>query len=49
MEKSDLNRLQRKFGQALEGKHTVTLHIPDMQPELIDELRRKVSPHIACT
>jgi predicted protein tyrosine phosphatase len=51
MEKSHLNRLRLKYPQALEGKNTVTLHIPDdyeaMQPELIDELYAKVSQHIA--
>jgi predicted protein tyrosine phosphatase len=51
MEKSHLNRLRLKFPQALEGKHTVTLLIPDdyefMQPDLIDELYAKVSQHIA--
>lgn len=50
MEKSHLNRLRRKFPEAMEGKHTVTLHIPDdyefMQPELIDELLAKVPPHL---
>src|SRR5262245_14605995 len=42
MEKSHLSRIRRKFPEALEGKRTVTLHIPDeyafMQPELIEEL-----------
>jgi predicted protein tyrosine phosphatase len=51
MEKSHLNRLRRKFPEALKGRRTVTLHIPDdfgfMQPELIDELRAKVSAHVA--
>lgn len=51
MEKSHLNRLRLKYREALDGKRTVTLHIPDeyeaMQPELIDELWAKVSPHIA--
>lgn len=50
MEKSHLTRLRRKFGEALDGKKIVTLHIPDdyqfMQPELIDELSVKVAPHI---
>lgn len=50
MEKSHLNRLRRKFGDLLEGKEIVTLHIPDnyefMQTELIDELRAKVTPFI---
>ena len=51
MEKSHLNRLHRKFPEALQGKRTVVLLIPDeyqfMQPELIDELHAKVSGHIA--
>ena len=50
MEKSHLNRLRRKFPEALHGKRTVTLLIPDdyefMQPELIDELHAKVSPYV---
>lgn len=50
MEKSHLNRLRRKFPEALRGKRTVTLHIPDdyefMQPELVDLLRAKVSAHL---
>ncbi len=50
MEKSHLSRLQRKFPEALRGKQVVTLHIPDdyefMQPELLDELRGKLGPHI---
>lgn len=50
MEKSHLHRLRQKFPEALEGKQTVTLLIPDdyefMQPELIDELYAKVSPYV---
>jgi len=50
MERSHLNRLQRKFGDALAGKRIVTLHIPDdyqfMQPELIDELQTKVGRYL---
>lgn len=50
MEKSHLNRLRRKFPEALRGKRTVTLLIPDeyefMQPELIDELQAKVSQYV---
>jgi len=53
MEKSHLNRLRRKFPEALREKHTVTLLIPDeyefMQPELIDELHAKVSRYIDLT
>ncbi len=50
MEKSHLNRLRHKFPEALEGKRTVTLRIPDqyryMEPELIEELHTKVSRYI---
>lgn len=50
MEKRHLSLLRRKFSQALEGKEIVTLHIPDdfefMQPELLDELRSKLSAHV---
>ena len=50
MEKSHLNRLQLKFPEALQGKRTITLLIPDdyefMQPELIDELQEKVSQYV---
>jgi predicted protein tyrosine phosphatase len=50
MEKSHLQKLRRKLGEALEGKEIITLHIRDefqfMQPELIEELQTKVSQHI---
>jgi predicted protein tyrosine phosphatase len=50
MERSHLNRMRRKFGDALAGKRIITLRIPDdyqfMQPELIDELRTKVGRHL---
>ena len=50
MEKSHLNRLRRKFPEAMESKRAVCLHIPDdfevMQPELIDELRAKLANHL---
>ena len=50
MEKSHLNRMRLKFGEDLNVKQVVTLHIPDdyefMQPELIDELEAKVWPHL---
>jgi predicted protein tyrosine phosphatase/GNAT superfamily N-acetyltransferase len=50
MEKSHLNRLRRKFPDALVGKRTVTLHIPDdfafMHPDLVDDLKAKVTPHL---
>ena len=51
MEKSHLNRMRRKFPEALQGKRVITLGIPDefgfMQPELLDELRGKLGPHVA--
>lgn len=50
MEKSHLERIRLKFPEALEGKQVITLGIPDhydfMQPELIDELRGKLGPHV---
>jgi predicted protein tyrosine phosphatase len=50
MEKSHLNRISRKYPEALQGKRIVTLHIPDeyefMQPELLDELRGKLGPYV---
>lgn len=50
MEKSHLNRLRRKFPEAMQTKQAVCLHVPDdyelMQPELIDELRAKLANHL---
>lgn len=50
MEKAHLQKLRRKFGDALDGKEVIALHIPDeyrfMQPELVDELQTKVAQHI---
>ena len=50
MEKSHLNRIRRKFPQALQGKRIITLGISDeyefMQPELLDELRGKLGPYV---
>ena len=50
MEKSHLSRLRQKFPEAIAGKEVICLHIPDeyefMQPDLIDELRAKLSPHL---
>ena len=50
MEKSHLNRLRRKFPEALEGKKVICLHIPDdyefMQADLIDELRGRLGPYV---
>lgn len=50
MEKSHLNRLRRKFPEAMRDRHVVCLHLPDdyefMQPELLDELRARLAPHL---
>ncbi len=50
MEKSHLNRLRRKFPEALADKRVIALHIPDdyafMQPELIDELQAKLAQYV---
>ena len=50
MEKSHLHRLRLKFPAALAGKRVVALHIRDdyefMHPDLLDELRAKLSPFI---
>lgn len=50
MEKSHLNRLRRKFPEAMQNTRAVCLHIPDdyeyMQPELVDELRARLANHI---
>ena len=51
MEKSHLNRIRRRFPEALQGKRVIVLHIPDdyafMQPELLDELRGKLGLYVA--
>jgi predicted protein tyrosine phosphatase len=50
MEKSHLNRLRRKFPDALAAKRVISLLIPDdyafMDPDLIDELHAKLAPFI---
>lgn len=50
MEKSHLDRIRRKFPEALQDKRVITLFIPDdydfMQAELLDELRGKLSPYV---
>jgi predicted protein tyrosine phosphatase len=50
MEKAHLQRIRRKFPQALANKRVITLHIQDdyefMQPELLDELRGKLGPYV---
>jgi predicted protein tyrosine phosphatase len=50
MEKSHLNRLHRKFPDALCGKQVVCLHIPDdfefMDSDLLDEFRAKLPAYV---
>lgn len=50
MEKSHVNRLQRKFSEALRGKQVVCLQIPDeydfMDEDLLDEFRAKLPPYV---
>ena len=50
MEKSHMNRLHRKFPDALCGKQVVCLHIRDefefMDPDLLDEFRAKLPPYV---
>jgi predicted protein tyrosine phosphatase len=50
MEKSHVSRLRMKFPEALESKEVICLHIPDdyeyLAPELIEELRARLSPYV---
>ncbi len=50
MERSHLQRVQHRYPEALSGKRTIVLHIPDefeyMHPALIDELRTKLAEHL---
>jgi predicted protein tyrosine phosphatase len=50
MEKSHLERVRRKYPEALQGKEVVVLHIPDeyeyMAPDLMDELTAKLSGYL---
>ena len=50
MEKSHLERLRRKFPEAMRERRTVCLHLPDdyefMHPDLLDELRARLAPHV---
>lgn len=50
MEKRHRDRLQEKFGQAMEHKEVVVLFIEDsyqyMDPELIDTLKLSVAPYL---
>ena len=51
MEKSHLDRLRRKFPEALHGKQVVCLHIPDeyqfMDPDLIEEFHARLAPYVS--
>lgn len=51
MEKKHLSRLRARFGDALDDKPVICLHIPDdyefMQPELVTLLEAAVTPHFA--
>ena len=50
MEKSHLAKLRTRFPEGLIGKQLIALHIKDdyefMEPELLDELRSKLSAYI---
>jgi len=50
MEKSHVDRLHRKFEEALRGKRVICLHIPDdydfLDPFLVEEFRAKLSPYV---
>jgi predicted protein tyrosine phosphatase len=50
MEKSHAARLRLKFPEAMHEKRVVCLHIADdyefMDPDLLDELRAKLAPHV---
>jgi len=50
MENYHRNKLRDRFGKLLDEKRLVVLRIPDdyayMQPELVQILKNKVSPHL---
>ncbi len=50
MEKTHRDRLSKKFRPQLKNQRIICLHIPDefavMDPELIEILRRRVTPHL---
>jgi predicted protein tyrosine phosphatase len=50
MEKSHVNRLQRKFREVLRGKQVICLCIPDdyefMDEDLLDEFRAKLPAYV---
>lgn len=51
MEEGHLRFLNESYGRALDGKVTVCLNIADiyvyMEPDLIEELKRKLREHVA--
>lgn len=51
MERSQKNRLQRKFRDQLVGKKVICLEIPDeyefMDPDLVTLLKARISPFLA--
>lgn len=52
MEKSHLDRIRRKYPEAVRDKRIVCLHIPDeydyMDTQLLEELRAKLESHVTC-
>jgi predicted protein tyrosine phosphatase len=50
MEKSHVQRLRRKFPEALHAKRVICLHIPDefefMDRALLEDLRAKLAPYV---
>jgi predicted protein tyrosine phosphatase len=50
MEKSHVERIRRKFPEALIGKRVICLHIRDdfefMDSDLVEELKAKLSPYV---
>jgi predicted protein tyrosine phosphatase len=50
MEKSHVQRLERKFPEAVQGKQIVCLHIADdfdfMDPDLLDEFRARLPAYV---
>ena len=50
MEKSHMDRLRRKFPEAIRGKRLICLHVRDefefMDPDLLDEFKGKLAPYV---
>lgn len=50
MEKSNLEKIKKKYSEKLRGKKLICLNIPDeydfMQPQLIEILKEKVPKHL---